>query len=463
MNAKATRNEGNEYSKRRKRKWTKEKREEVIETLDALRERLSRHTEDMRAMQDMIYNTFVTAREELNVLEERISREFEERFEAEDERVQKAMTDLLERAKEEEEEKEEKEGEGEEEEEGEEDLTKVTIEDMLQKAKAALISEQKYHLSVKPLELGSMAEFTAESNLAIFTPRTPTDLKVRLSSDCCVEVEFSHLNPDEQRVVTETGITDQITYVASMRPEGDSTVYEYPISGDMPLWFQFDCPAIAGSPHEIRVKALYRQPDCVTSSEWSEPALLVPTFADCCIWARPHEDTAAERMYELLGRGTVRKLGENGYTTTVTAAATLPPNVNLTWDVTVKKAHQNKGKGVYVGVAPYDVDPNESNQKSCGWYMYCFNQTLWSGPPFGYRSRRFEGTTGSSFQGEVRLFFNSKRRPATLSVKLKNSPTLHLAYKNIPMDKPLVPAVVIEYVDTVVSIAPLETSVICLD
>ena len=421
---------------------------EAMETVNALRERLSSHTKDMMAIQESIRSTFATAREELDMLEDRITKEFEERFMTEDERIQKALVELLDSVKEEEEES---------------GSHGAPIEGPLQRAKAALISEQKYNLSVKQLELGSMAEFTAASSLGTFTPRPPADLRVMPGSECCVEVEFSHLNADEQRVVTESGIADHISYVASVRPEGSSTAYEYPISGGKPLWFQFDCPVATGRPNEVRVKALYRQPEGVTASEWSEPALLVPTFADCCVWARPPEGTAPERIYELLGRRTARKLGEDGRTTTVTAPATLPPNANLTWDVTVEKAHQNRGKGVYVGVAPYDVDPNTANQKMCGWYVYCFNQTLWSGPPFGYRSRRFDGTTGGSFQGEVRLLFNSTRRPATLSVKMKNSPTFYVAYKNIPMDKPLVPAVVIEYVDTTVSISPMETSVICLD
>ena len=37
-----------------------------------------------------------------------------------------------------------------------------------------------------------------------------------------------------------------------------------------------------------------------------------------------------------------------------------------------------------VGVAPYDFDILSSNYNTCGWYFYCSNSTLYSGPPFKY-------------------------------------------------------------------------------
>ena len=41
-----------------------------------------------------------------------------------------------------------------------------------------------------------------------------------------------------------------------------------------------------------------------------------------------------------------------------------------------------------VGVAPIDFDINSSDYTTCGWFYYCYNSTLFSGPPHNY-SKKF--------------------------------------------------------------------------
>lgn len=423
-------------------------REEAFLLLNAYRERLSKHVADRISIQDSIHKACMAAREELDALEMRVSKALEAYFTAEDERIQRAMWDLRSCT--------------------EEDMLGAKTAAALQRARAELLSEQTYRMSVKQPDIAHMIELTAVNNLSRLPHRAPTDLKVRASSNGRIEVHFNHLNSDEQRVLTEKGIVDQISYIVSMQPENDKTTCEYPATPTAPgsntIGFQLSHTVVTGKPYTVRVKAIYGQNDDndPNSSEWSEPTTFVPTFARCCAWARPQENIAVERLYELIDPNTARKLGEDCFTTTVIGTATLPRNKDSVWSIVVHEAQKNMGKGVYVGVAPYDVDVNVPNQKKCGWYMYCLNQTLWSGPPFGYRSKKFSGSTGGVFLGEVSLLLNTTNKPASLAFKAGNWQGFYVAYKNIPMDKPLVPAVVIENVNTVVSISSTEPDIICL-
>ena len=49
------------------------------------------------------------------------------------------------------------------------------------------------------------------------------------------------------------------------------------------------------------------------------------------------------------------------------------------WKIKILKTHQ---KAIMVGVAPNNFDIHSSSFENCGWYFYCYNSTLYSGPPF---------------------------------------------------------------------------------
>ena len=66
-----------------------------------------------------------------------------------------------------------------------------------------------------------------------------------------------------------------------------------------------------------------------------------------------------------------------------------------------------KNKDFMVGVAPIDFDINSSSWNTCGWYFYCYNSTLYSGPPFNYNNKN---TTLSKVNGEIIVVMNMKKR-----------------------------------------------------
>ena len=44
----------------------------------------------------------------------------------------------------------------------------------------------------------------------------------------------------------------------------------------------------------------------------------------------------------------------------------------------------------FVGIAPSDIDQNKNNNSgNCGWYFYCYDSILWSGPPQSYKGKEY--------------------------------------------------------------------------
>ena len=74
---------------------------------------------------------------------------------------------------------------------------------------------------------------------------------------------------------------------------------------------------------------------------------------------------------------------------------------------------------------------------TCGWYLYCYLSPprLYSGPPFNYSY--FE-TNLSGVNDEIVVVFNFKKRSLKFII---NNEDKGDSYNNIPIDKPIFPAV----------------------
>ena len=107
-------------------------------------------------------------------------------------------------------------------------------------------------------------------------------------------------------------------------------------------------------------------------------------------------------------------------------------------------------KKVMVGVAPIDFDINSSSYNTCGLYLYCNNSTLYSGPPFNYSGNN---TNLGKVNNEVIVVMNMKKR--TLKFIINNEDKGD-SYTNIPIDKPLFPAVFLLYQNYSVEITECE-------
>ena len=104
-----------------------------------------------------------------------------------------------------------------------------------------------------------------------------------------------------------------------------------------------------------------------------------------------------------------------------------------------------------IGVAPIDFDINSTEHyHSCGWYLYCYNSNLHSGPPFNLR-----GTNKnlSKVNDEVIVVFNFKKRALKFII---NNEDKGDCYTDIPIDKPLFPAVLLYNTNDTVKISEVE-------
>ena len=143
------------------------------------------------------------------------------------------------------------------------------------------------------------------------------------------------------------------------------------------------------------------------------------------------------RKYEITGEynNIFTKTGPNTYTGTICANELDKSIEEHKWKIKILKL--TKYKDIMVGVAPIDFDINSSSYDTCGWYYYCYNATLYSGPPFNYSSK----SSGlSKINDEIIVIMNMKKR--TLKFIINNEDKGD-SYTDIPIDKPIFPAILL--------------------
>ena len=130
---------------------------------------------------------------------------------------------------------------------------------------------------------------------------------------------------------------------------------------------------------------------------------------------------------------------------TIIGNTPLPLNKVASWSIKILQSKENDGDGIYIGVAPFDINQNEDNYYKCGWYFSCYGSTLYSGPPHNYRKEygpiKKSGNyihTGDS----VRVVMDTTNGKLSFVVDGIN---FGVAFDGIPLDKPLVPCVVLRH------------------
>ena len=102
------------------------------------------------------------------------------------------------------------------------------------------------------------------------------------------------------------------------------------------------------------------------------------------------------------------------------------------WKIKILKT---ANKNIMIGVAPSDFDFNTSKYDTCGWYFYCINSSLYSGPPFNYSAKN---TNLSQINDEIVVVLNMKKKTIKFII---NDEDKGDTYTDIPIDKPLYPAI----------------------
>ena len=115
------------------------------------------------------------------------------------------------------------------------------------------------------------------------------------------------------------------------------------------------------------------------------------------------------------------------------------------WKIKILKTKSNR---IYVGVAPIDFDFyfKTLNIDTCGWYLRIDDVKLYSGPPFKYNGLK---TNLSKVGDEIIIVMNMKKK--TLKYIINNEDKGD-SYTDIPIDKPLFPAVCLLDIDDSIEI-----------
>ena len=182
---------------------------------------------------------------------------------------------------------------------------------------------------------------------------------------------------------------------------------------------------------------------------WSEEAeFTTPKFSECCIWKKCPYDVDVKRKYfvnEKKPRIATKVNGSNCVYCTITGNTALPQNKVTSWSIKILKSRDNDGFGIYIGVAPSDINQNEDwNGDKCGWYLSCYYSILRSGPPHNYCNKEYgpRKRIGEYIHrgDSVGIVMDTAKGELSFVV---NGVSLGVAYDGIPLDKPLVPCVLI--------------------
>lgn len=194
------------------------------------------------------------------------------------------------------------------------------------------------------------------------------------------------------------------------------------------------------------------------ASGWSECAeFRTPVFAECCAWRRCPALAREGKKYSVSRRNprVATKIGERNCLSVVLGNTPIPRSGGdgdgdgggrvVEWGVKIVKTMDGDCAGIYVGVAPYDVDVNKDDAVRGGWYLHCHDSTLWSGPPQRSNGERggmpFGGGGAHMCAGDV-LYVSMDTRSGELSFSVNGGRRV-CGFSKVPFYKPLFQSVVI--------------------
>ena len=152
------------------------------------------------------------------------------------------------------------------------------------------------------------------------------------------------------------------------------------------------------------------------------------------------KDIQEERKFTISGKNNniITKIGkDNNYYGGTICEDELDESIEEhKWKIKILKS---KEKYIMIGVSTIDFNFNAANFNTCGWYLFCINSppTLYSGPPFKYNNFK---SNLSNIKDEIVVVMNMKKR--TLKFIINNEDKGD-SYTDIPIDKPLFPAIIL--------------------
>ena len=417
--------------------------EEFEKVVEAFNKRLEKHDENRKEVQKSLASICSGIRKRVDEFEGKISAELEGKYTKEDNRLQTALNELRLAA-----------------EASKDDGNAVSS--ALEKAKAELLVAQRYDIrgvtsksgsfEMKAAEIPDIAgmyELVTEKGLALewLCNKGVADLRVEKVASGRIYLEFAHLNPLEERVLAGNGFEKTLGYRALLGKNGEEKGKTYPLKKHGGGRYSF----LADALEEETNYAVSVQTLCGGKGlSWCrQKHFTTPVFSKCCTWKECPESLIYAKRYSV-SEDSPRIAKKDscvlGLSSTIVGSASLPLNKVTSWGIKVLESVDSRG-GILVGVAPSGIDQSSNeNQRASGWYFHCFFSTLWSGLPHDYKNKAYgprkeDGQyvhTGDT----VGVVMDTTKGELSFVVDGVN---LGVAFEGIPLDKPLVPCVLLWY------------------
>lgn len=425
--------------------------EKHAEVVRALKDRLEEHAASKKAARAEVEAAIASIRKQIDDFEKRVDADLQEKFAAEDSRLQRALDDLQALAP-------ENNSNGNETNASDSDSV-ILLEEAIQKASAELAVRQKYSVEkvervVSYIEGCLEVEATKELVKDWLVVDTVRNLRATVISAGRVFIDFETV---PNKILAANGIEDTTVYQAVVHKEsgngndsereGEASTQSYFIKAvdvDGKRYYSFLPDSMEPeTTYSVRVKGSLAGRESALSEATAFTTL---DFARYCEWKECPEYVPDRNVYAVQRRNRrlVSKVNASDFCT-VTGTTSLPAGRTSAWGVRMAKLRDRQRANVNVGVAPYDINQGRREVYSkCGWYLCCYYSTLTSGPPHNYDFRSKEyGPRKKSEQyvhigDTVGVTVDTAR--GTISFAL-NGVDLGVAYEGVPLDKPLVPCV----------------------
>ena len=426
-----------------KARQIEEKREYASKVLS---ERLEAHDESRMAVQEKLHETCEELRAQIDKLEERINNELEEKFTAEDNRLQTALDELRSS--------------------DDDNFSKA-----FQKAIAELLVIQSYEFiernpdedndgnnededsepeKKRSFDLASLYDLKTERKVTsmeyiCFDKRKPTELIPLFTEKGEFSLSFTFFSKAEKEVLKGLPLTFEVEVVIWKKDDdkklGRKLTNKYTLENDVPVCFRSTFSA--STTYRMKMRIVHQE----MSTQWSdETEFTMQEFKGKCIWKECPEDVDEKRKYSIdENNPRIATKVEKSDCSIITGNTALPLNKVTSWSIKVLKSLNNDGSWIYIGVAPFSINQNYGKgiYEKLGWFFNCYYSTLVSGPPHNYQKKRY----GSKKMGNgecvhtgdsVGIVMDTTKGELSFVLDGMN---LGVAYEGIPLDKPLVPCV----------------------
>ena len=149
-----------------------------------------------------------------------------------------------------------------------------------------------------------------------------------------------------------------------------------------------------------------------------------------------------KRKYSISGEkeNIITKTGENYQWMGTICENILKENEIYKWKIKVLKTYDYN---IMIGVAPIDFNISSTIYYNYGWYYYLFNSKFRSGPPYNYS----KDTKLPIKSNEIEVILDMNQKTLKFIIGDKED-----AYNNIPIDKPLSPAIFLYHINDSIEI-----------